>query len=132
MIRANPLYGRGCSFAAVAAFELKAALEEAATPLARARAYHGRIRSVLRPYFDGMRNQDRAAIKRAAAIRDFNTADSKVQVETQTDGIPNNALTRGLTLTWGDGTIWWLESFTLNQRTGEAWTWDCVWQQQES
>ncbi|MFO1014173.1 MAG: FAD-dependent oxidoreductase [Caulobacteraceae bacterium] len=69
MIRANPLYGRGCSFAAVAAFELKAALEEAATPLARARAYHGRIRSVLRPYFDGMRNQDRAAIKRAAAIR---------------------------------------------------------------
>lgn len=70
--------------------------------------------------------------KRSAAIRDFDTADSKVQVETQANGVPNNPLQRGLTLTWGDGTVWWLESCTLNQRTGEAWTWDCVWQRQEA
>lgn len=69
MIRTNPLYGRGCSFSAVAAFLLKDTLAEAATPLERARAYHAKVQAGLRPYFDGMRNQDRAAIKRAAAVR---------------------------------------------------------------
>ena len=70
MIRTNPLYGRGCSFAAISAFVLAGVLADASEPRARAQLYQDRIASTLRPYFNGMRNGDRAAIKRAAAIVD--------------------------------------------------------------
>lgn len=65
LIRTNPLYGRGCSLAAVAATTLRDVLDETTDPTARAIAYHNRIRDELRPYFDNMRKQDRGSIKRA-------------------------------------------------------------------
>ena len=70
LIRTNPLYGRGCSFAAVEAFVLADVLKDTQTPLARAELFQTRIKAALRPYFEGMRNGDRTAIKRAAAIID--------------------------------------------------------------
>lgn len=65
LVRTNPLYGRGCSFAAVAAYDLRDSLDETADPAQRALAYDGRIQRDLRPYFENMRDQDRSAIKRA-------------------------------------------------------------------
>jgi 2-polyprenyl-6-methoxyphenol hydroxylase-like FAD-dependent oxidoreductase len=65
LIRTNPLYGRGCSFAAVEAFILRGVLEETADPSARARLYDLRVKTELTPYFDDMRRQDRSAIRRA-------------------------------------------------------------------
>jgi len=65
LVRANPLYGRGCSFAAVAAQCLRAALDETADPAGRLVAYHRRIGAELRPYYLNQRTQDRAAVKRA-------------------------------------------------------------------
>ena len=70
MIRTNPLYGRGCSFAAVSAFVLAEVIGADAAPAARAKLYQDRIATALGPYFKNMRNGDRAAIKRAAAIVD--------------------------------------------------------------
>jgi 2-polyprenyl-6-methoxyphenol hydroxylase-like FAD-dependent oxidoreductase len=67
LVRTNPLYGRGCSFAAVAAWRLRAALDGTASPLERARAYDAAVRTELRPYFDLMLKQDRAAVRRARA-----------------------------------------------------------------
>jgi 2-polyprenyl-6-methoxyphenol hydroxylase-like FAD-dependent oxidoreductase len=65
LIRTNPLYGRGCSFAAVSAYLLRDVLAGDADPTARALAYPKRIRTELRPYYTTMRAQDRGAIKRA-------------------------------------------------------------------
>jgi 2-polyprenyl-6-methoxyphenol hydroxylase-like FAD-dependent oxidoreductase len=65
LIRTNPLYGRGCSFAAIEADLLSRVLEETDDPAARARLYDARVKAELTPYFDDMRNQDRAAVKRA-------------------------------------------------------------------
>ena len=65
LIRTNPLYGRGCSFAAVEAYILGEVLAETADPAARARLYDTRVKAELTPYFDDMRTQDRAAIRRA-------------------------------------------------------------------
>jgi len=65
LIRTNPLYGRGCSFAAVSAYLLRDVLETARDPNHRALAYHARLKGELRPYYDTMRTQDRGAIKRA-------------------------------------------------------------------
>ncbi|MFN7053979.1 NAD(P)/FAD-dependent oxidoreductase [Hyphomonas sp.] len=65
VIRTNPLYGRGCSFAAVSAEALRKSLDETADPAARARAYHARLEAELRPYYLTQRRQDRSAIKRA-------------------------------------------------------------------
>ncbi len=67
LTRTNPLYGRGCSFAAVAAYALREALDGSADPTARARAYHEAVWKDLRPFFDLMLKQDRDAIKRAKA-----------------------------------------------------------------
>jgi hypothetical protein len=72
------------------------------------------------------------APKRAVGVEDFDTADARVQVETSTGGAPDNPLARGLTLTWADGSIWWLESFTLSVETASAWTYDTVWQKKVS
>ncbi len=65
LVRSNPLYGRGCSFAAVSAHLLRDALQSFADPGARLAAYQRRINAELRPYHDAMRNLDRGAIRRA-------------------------------------------------------------------
>ena len=70
LIRTNPLYGRGCSFAAVESEILRGVLDETADPALRARLYDGRVTAALRPYYEDMRDQDRAAIRRAAHARD--------------------------------------------------------------
>jgi 2-polyprenyl-6-methoxyphenol hydroxylase-like FAD-dependent oxidoreductase len=70
LVRTNPLYGRGCSFAAVESEILRAVLDETGDPALRARLYDTRITTALRPYFEDMRDQDRAAIRRAAHALD--------------------------------------------------------------
>jgi len=64
-VRSNPLYGRGCSFAAVSAHLLRDALQMFSEPGARLEAYQRRIGAELRPYYDAMRDADRSAIRRA-------------------------------------------------------------------
>jgi 2-polyprenyl-6-methoxyphenol hydroxylase-like FAD-dependent oxidoreductase len=70
LIRANPLYGRGCSFAAIEAYILAGVLAETDDPAARARLYDTRVKAELTPYFDDMRTQDRAAVRRAMNTQD--------------------------------------------------------------
>ena len=65
LVRTNPLYGRGCSIAAVSAYLIRDALEASHDPAARLLAYHERLMKEIRPYYDTMRTQDRTAIKRA-------------------------------------------------------------------
>ncbi|MDO8294872.1 MAG: FAD-dependent oxidoreductase, partial [Caulobacter sp.] len=65
LVRTNPLYGRGCSFAAVSAYALRDSLTESADPGARLLAYQGRIDASLKPYYQDMLNQDRQAIRLA-------------------------------------------------------------------
>jgi 2-polyprenyl-6-methoxyphenol hydroxylase-like FAD-dependent oxidoreductase len=65
LVRTNPLYGRGCSLAAVQAWMIRDALAETPDPAGRLLAYHQRVRAELRPYYLAMRSQDRDAIKRA-------------------------------------------------------------------
>ncbi|MBS0334841.1 MAG: FAD-dependent oxidoreductase [Proteobacteria bacterium] len=65
VVRSNPLYGRGCSFAAVSAHLLRDALQMFEEPAARLEAYQRRLHDELRPYYDVMRDQDRGAIRRA-------------------------------------------------------------------
>jgi 2-polyprenyl-6-methoxyphenol hydroxylase-like FAD-dependent oxidoreductase len=74
LIRTNPLYGRGCSFAAVEAEILAGVLTDTAEPSARARLYDFRVKAELKPYFDDMRAQDRAAARRARNALDANYA----------------------------------------------------------
>jgi hypothetical protein len=64
-IRTNPLFGRGCSFAAIEAFILRGVLDETTDPATRARLYDLRAKTELTPYYDDMRRQDRSAIRRA-------------------------------------------------------------------
>jgi 2-polyprenyl-6-methoxyphenol hydroxylase-like FAD-dependent oxidoreductase len=65
LVRSNPLYGRGCSFAAVSAHLLRDALQMFSDPAARVEAYQRRVGVELRPYYDAMRDADRSAIRRA-------------------------------------------------------------------
>ena len=65
LVRTNPLYGRGCSFAAVAAYVLRDVLVSSGDPMDRVQAFQARIDVELRPYYLNMRDQDRAAIRRA-------------------------------------------------------------------
>ncbi|WP_340646897.1 FAD-dependent oxidoreductase [Phenylobacterium sp.] len=65
LVRTNPLYGRGCSFAAVSAYALRDSLTQSADPAARAVAYQGRITEGLKPYYLNMLDQDRLAIRLA-------------------------------------------------------------------
>ena len=67
LVRTNPLYGRGCSFAAVSAEMLRETLEEMPDAAERQRIYHAKLRTELRPYYINQRAQDRSAIKRAEA-----------------------------------------------------------------
>jgi 2-polyprenyl-6-methoxyphenol hydroxylase-like FAD-dependent oxidoreductase len=65
VVRTNPLYGRGCSFAAIEAHGLRDVLAETADPAERARLYSARVRADLRAFYEDMRDQDRAAARRA-------------------------------------------------------------------
>lgn len=65
LIRTNPLYGRGCSFAAVGAQLLRKTLDETPDPVRRAVLFHERLSEELRPFYLTQRRQDRSAIKRA-------------------------------------------------------------------
>ncbi|MDB5470923.1 MAG: FAD-dependent oxidoreductase [Caulobacter sp.] len=65
LVRTNPLYGRGCSFAAVTGELVAQALEAETDPTARAAAFSRALQAQLRPYYEDMRTQDRAAIRRA-------------------------------------------------------------------
>ncbi len=65
LIRTNPLYGRGCSFAAVSAQLLRRTLDETADPAARAIKFHEGLEAELRPFYLTQRKQDRSAMKRA-------------------------------------------------------------------
>lgn len=70
LIRTNPLYGRGCSFAAVQAHILRDVLDAGRDPAARATAYHAAVETELRPYFNDMVKQDAMAIRRSANAHD--------------------------------------------------------------
>lgn len=65
VVRTNPLYGRGCSFAAVSAHLLADSLEASPHPAARLMIYRDGLERELRPYYDVMRQADRSAIRRA-------------------------------------------------------------------
>lgn len=65
LVRTNPLYGRGCSFAAVSAELLRRTLDESPDPATRALAFHQRLEAELRPFYLTQRRQDRSAIRRA-------------------------------------------------------------------
>lgn len=65
VVRTNPLYGRGCSFAAVSAQSLRRVLDAHSNPDARALAYHQALEKELLPFYLAQRKQDRAAIKEA-------------------------------------------------------------------
>jgi 2-polyprenyl-6-methoxyphenol hydroxylase-like FAD-dependent oxidoreductase len=67
VVRTNPLYGRGCSFAAVSAHLLLDALAASADPAQRLLHYRAGLERELRPYYDVMRRADRSAIRRARA-----------------------------------------------------------------
>lgn len=67
VVRTNPLYGRGCSFAAVSAYLLADALEGAQHPAARLMVYRDGLERELRPYYEVMKGADRSAIRRARA-----------------------------------------------------------------
>lgn len=65
VVRSNPLYGRGCSQAFIAAHVLAEVLDRYADPAERARAYDKGVRKDLKPFWDAMVKQDKAAIRRA-------------------------------------------------------------------
>jgi 2-polyprenyl-6-methoxyphenol hydroxylase-like FAD-dependent oxidoreductase len=65
LVRSNPLYGRGCSQAFIAAHTLAEVLDRYADPSERARAYDKGVRQELKPFWDAMVKQDKAAIRRA-------------------------------------------------------------------
>ena len=65
LVRTNPLYGRGCSFAAVSAEKLAEVLDATTDPEARQVRYDKALCEELRPYYLNQRAQDRSAIKRA-------------------------------------------------------------------
>ena len=67
IVRTNPLYGRGCSFAAVSAHLLADSLAASRDPVQRLKSYRDAMDHDLRPYYDAMRQADRSAIKRARA-----------------------------------------------------------------
>jgi hypothetical protein len=65
LVRTNPLYGRGCSFAAVEAHLLRDVIARTDDLEFRARLYSQRVRSELRPFYDDMAARDRSAATRA-------------------------------------------------------------------
>ena len=67
VVRTNPLYGRGCSFAAVSAHLLRDVLDAERDPGRRLVAYRAGLERELRPYYEVMKQSDRGAIRRARA-----------------------------------------------------------------
>jgi 2-polyprenyl-6-methoxyphenol hydroxylase-like FAD-dependent oxidoreductase len=65
LIRTNPLYGRGCSFAAAGAYLLRDALRANPDPTRRMLTFDAAVKRDLKPFYDNMLDQDRAAIRRA-------------------------------------------------------------------
>ena len=65
LVRTNPLYGRGCSFAAVGAYLLRDVLVSTEDSGERLTAFQTRVTAELHPYYLSMRDQDRSAIRRA-------------------------------------------------------------------
>ncbi len=78
-IRTNPLYGRGCTTGAVQAFLLGEIFDGSRDPAARLLALDARTRTEIRPFFDAMVRQDRAAIRRAERERSSTTAQPSVR-----------------------------------------------------
>lgn len=72
LIRTNPLYGRGCAFAAVSATLLRTALEATSDPSGRLLAYEAGLEREIRPFFEAMQRDDRAAVRRARQALDPN------------------------------------------------------------
>ncbi|HXQ45541.1 MAG TPA: FAD-dependent oxidoreductase [Caulobacteraceae bacterium] len=70
LARTNPLYGRGCSFAAVQSEILGQVVRETDDAAVRARLYDARVTEALRPFYDDMCGMDRDAIRRAQATRE--------------------------------------------------------------
>lgn len=69
LIRSNPLYGRGTSFAAIESEALARAFAASGDAAARAVVYDSLVEQALRPFYDDMLEQDRSAIRRAKAAR---------------------------------------------------------------
>jgi 2-polyprenyl-6-methoxyphenol hydroxylase-like FAD-dependent oxidoreductase len=65
LVRTNPLYGRGCTFAGVEAHLLRDVLAETDDPARRLARYSLRVREELRAFYDDMAAQDRSAARRA-------------------------------------------------------------------
>ncbi len=80
LIRSNPLYGRGTSFAAIEAEGLARALSASDDPVSRAILYDSLVEQALKPFYDDMLEQDRSAIRRAAAGRAGTPASLRGQV----------------------------------------------------
>ncbi|MFZ3035632.1 MAG: FAD-dependent oxidoreductase [Parvibaculum sp.] len=66
VIRTNPLYGRGCSFAAVQAHVLRDVLDTHKDPAQRALAFDAGVEKEIRPYYKDMLKQDATSMRRAA------------------------------------------------------------------
>jgi 2-polyprenyl-6-methoxyphenol hydroxylase-like FAD-dependent oxidoreductase len=76
VIRTNPLYGRGCTQAFVAAHALARILDAGGSQQSQARAYAAALRRELRPHWKSIAHQDRGAIKRARNAQNPNRAPS--------------------------------------------------------
>jgi len=63
----NPLYGRGCTLAAIEAHLLRDALQAHADPVARARTYAAAVCRELGGHFEDMRRMDAEAVEAAVA-----------------------------------------------------------------
>jgi hypothetical protein len=70
LIRTNPLYGRGCTFAAVSATLLRAAINGSPDPATRLLAYEAGLRREVLPFFEAMQKDDRSAVRRARQALD--------------------------------------------------------------
>ena len=70
LIRTNPLYGRGCAFAAVSATLLRSALDSTPDPSGRLLAYEAGLRREILPFFEAMQKDDRSAVRRARQALD--------------------------------------------------------------
>lgn len=68
LVRSNPLYGRGCTFAAIEAHLLADVLAATREPHARAVTYDREVKQQLQPYFLDMRRLDRLAAARARQV----------------------------------------------------------------
>lgn len=65
LVRTNPLYGRGCSFAAVSAYLLRDVMVSTAHAGDRLVEFQELVNQELQPYYLSMRDQDRGSIRRA-------------------------------------------------------------------